>query len=64
MALSDAPAEVRKTIQTLLGPGTLAGITRTKEEDEISYLVELRQAGKKQSLTLDSNGKVLLSNRD
>ena len=59
VALSDTPAAVRDTIQTLLGQGGQADITRLKEEDEISYLVELKQGDKKQSLTLDASGKVL-----
>ena len=64
VALSDTPAEVQKTIQTLVGSGALAGITQTREEDGISYLVELNQTGKKQSVTLDANGKVLSLNKD
>ena len=64
VALSDTPAAVRNAIQTLLGQGGQADITRLKEEDEISYLVELKQGDKKQSLTLDASGKVLPSSKN
>jgi uncharacterized membrane protein YkoI len=59
VALADTPPDVRNAIQSLLAQGGQADITRLKEEDEISYLVELKQGGKRQSLTLDASGKVI-----
>jgi hypothetical protein len=47
-----------------MGPDTQADITRIKDEDVVSYLVELKRAGKKQSLTLDANGKFLPSDKN
>jgi len=58
ITLTDAPGPVQKAINTQAAGGKVVGITRTTEEGEVSFEVELAIAGKHKSVRMDAEGKI------
>jgi hypothetical protein len=58
ISLEEAPAPVKKTIQTNLAGGKLQEIHRTFEDGAVSYYVEFSRDGKARDLSVAPNGKL------
>jgi uncharacterized membrane protein YkoI len=58
-ALPDTPEPVRKSIEGQLGDGKLLSIDKVTDDGEVSFEVEFLKSGKRQSLNLSTDGKVL-----
>ena len=57
--LSDTPEAVQKQIKTLTGSGKLLGISKTMEDNEISYEVDVQNGAQEKTTRVGPDGKVL-----
>jgi uncharacterized membrane protein YkoI len=57
--LSDAPAPVQKAIKELSANRHLGSITKTTEDDEVTYDVELKTEGKWDTKSIAPDGKIV-----
>jgi uncharacterized membrane protein YkoI len=59
--LPDVPEPVRKSAQEQLGDGKLVSIDKVTDDGQVSYVVDFLKEGKQLSLSLSTDGKVLIN---
>jgi hypothetical protein len=64
MFLSELPAVLQTAIHAQLGSGKLGDITKSMEDGEVDYDVEITQAGKTRTLTFAPDGTLSSEEED